>query len=59
MQIRSKLAVCPAGEVPELLSEEEVDGVMTAVRRDVRALGLLDTVENCWRFFVDRVRPQL
>ncbi|KAL6489650.1 hypothetical protein MHYP_G00033910, partial [Metynnis hypsauchen] len=52
-------ALLSSGEAPELLSEEEVDGVMKAVRRDVRALGLLDTTENCWRFFVDRVHQQL
>uniref|UniRef100_A0AAR2IKN0 AAA+ ATPase domain-containing protein n=1 Tax=Pygocentrus nattereri TaxID=42514 RepID=A0AAR2IKN0_PYGNA len=52
-------ALLSSGEAPELLSEEEVDGAMKAVRRDVRALGLLDNAENCWRFFVDRVRQQL
>ncbi|KAL7875326.1 hypothetical protein SRHO_G00062960 [Serrasalmus rhombeus] len=52
-------ALLSSGEAPELLSEEEVDGAMKAVRRDVRALGLLDNPENCWRFFVDRVRQQL
>ncbi len=47
------------GEIPDLLSEEEVDGVRKAVRSEVRELGLLDNNENCWSFFMNRVRQQL
>ncbi|XP_035386791.1 dynein heavy chain 11, axonemal isoform X1 [Electrophorus electricus] len=52
-------ALLSSGEVPELLSDEEVSGAVKAVRREVRSLGLLDTVENCWRLFTERVRRQL
>ncbi|XP_070822029.1 dynein axonemal heavy chain 11 [Chaetodon trifascialis] len=48
-----------SGEIPELFSEEEIEGIVSAVRAEVRALGLLDTRENCWRFFTDRVRLRL
>ncbi|XP_072536739.1 dynein axonemal heavy chain 11 [Salminus brasiliensis] len=48
-----------SGEVRELLSEEEVDAVVKAVKKEVRSLGLLDTTENCWRFFIGRVHQQL
>nr|XP_040021026.1 dynein heavy chain 11, axonemal isoform X2 [Gasterosteus aculeatus aculeatus] len=48
-----------SGEIPELFSEEEIDDIVSAVRAEVRALGLLDIRENCWRFFTDRVRLQL
>ncbi|KAI3360460.1 hypothetical protein L3Q82_002355 [Scortum barcoo] len=48
-----------SGEIPELFSEEEVEGIVSGVRAEVRALGLLDNRENCWRFFTDRVRLQL
>lgn len=47
------------GEIPDLLSEEEVDGVRKAVRSELRELGLLDNYENCWSFFTNRVRQQL
>ncbi len=47
------------GEISDLLSEEEVDGVRKAVRTEVRELGLLDNNENCWNFFMNRVRQQL
>ncbi|KAL1259213.1 hypothetical protein QQF64_009790, partial [Cirrhinus molitorella] len=48
-----------SGEIPDLMSEEEVDGVRKAVRSEVRQLGLLDNNENCWSFFINRVRQQL
>ncbi|XP_019728452.1 dynein heavy chain 11, axonemal isoform X3 [Hippocampus comes] len=48
-----------SGEIPDVFSEEEIERIVAAVRVDVRALGLLDTKENCWRFFTDRVRLQL
>lgn len=47
------------GEIPELFSEEEIESIVSGVRSEVRALGLLDTRENCWRFFTDQVRLQL
>lgn len=47
------------GEIPELFSEEEIEEIVTGVRSEVRALGLLDSRENCWRIFTDRVRRQL
>ncbi|XP_030250577.1 dynein heavy chain 11, axonemal isoform X3 [Sparus aurata] len=48
-----------SGEIPELFSEEEIEGILSGVRAEVRALGLLDSRENGWRFFTDRVRRQL
>ncbi|KAJ3597932.1 hypothetical protein NHX12_001448 [Muraenolepis orangiensis] len=48
-----------SGEIPELFSEEEADGVVSGLRSEVRLHGLLDTKDNCWRFFLDRVRLQL
>ncbi|KAI1886190.1 hypothetical protein AGOR_G00211440 [Albula goreensis] len=48
-----------SGEIPDLFGDEEVDSILAAVRPEVRGLGLLDSRENCWRFFIDRVRRQL
>uniref|UniRef100_A0A673MZ54 Dynein beta chain, ciliary-like n=1 Tax=Sinocyclocheilus rhinocerous TaxID=307959 RepID=A0A673MZ54_9TELE len=48
-----------SGDIPDLFSEEEVDMIVTSVRVELRALGLLDTRENCWNFFIDRIRRQL
>ncbi|XP_069552287.1 dynein axonemal heavy chain 11 [Brachyistius frenatus] len=48
-----------SGEIPELFSEEEIKGIVSDVRAEVRGLGLLDNRENCWRFFTERVQLQL
>nr|XP_046254731.1 dynein axonemal heavy chain 11 isoform X1 [Scatophagus argus] len=48
-----------SGEIPELFSEEEIEGIVSNVRTEVRALGELDNRENCWRFFTDRVYRHL
>uniref|UniRef100_A0A3B5KQQ0 Dynein, axonemal, heavy chain 11 n=1 Tax=Xiphophorus couchianus TaxID=32473 RepID=A0A3B5KQQ0_9TELE len=39
--------------------EEEIEHIVSSVRREVRSLGLLDDKENCWRFFTHRVQQQL
>ena len=48
-----------SGEVPDLFSEEDIDGIISGVRNEVKGLGLYDSRENCWKFFIDRVRRQL
>uniref|UniRef100_H2ZKA8 AAA+ ATPase domain-containing protein n=1 Tax=Ciona savignyi TaxID=51511 RepID=H2ZKA8_CIOSA len=48
-----------SGEIPELLPEDEVENVISGVRNEVKGAGLEDTRENCWKFFIDRVRRQL
>ncbi|XP_053322781.1 dynein axonemal heavy chain 11 [Spea bombifrons] len=48
-----------SGEVPDLFSEEEVDTIISGIRNEVRGLGLDDSKENCWKFFLERVQLQL
>ncbi|KAM9852522.1 dynein axonemal heavy chain 11 [Aulostomus maculatus] len=48
-----------SGEIAELFSEDEIVEIVSGVKAEVRALGLPDTRENCWRFFIDRVQLQL
>ncbi|XP_066519814.1 dynein axonemal heavy chain 11 isoform X2 [Hoplias malabaricus] len=48
-----------SGDIPDLFSEEEVDMIVASIRLELRGLGLLDTRENCWNFFIDRIRKQL
>ncbi|XP_026855443.2 LOW QUALITY PROTEIN: dynein heavy chain 9, axonemal [Electrophorus electricus] len=48
-----------SGEIPDLFPDDEVENIIGGVRNEVRALGLLDSRENCWKFFIDRVRRQL
>ncbi|CAH1116455.1 unnamed protein product [Phaedon cochleariae] len=48
-----------SGEISELLPDEDVENVISAMRGEVKGVGLQDTRENCWRFFIDRVRRLL
>ena len=47
------------GEIPDLFPDDEVESIITTVRPEVSASLLMDTRENCWKFFIDRVRRQL
>ncbi|MEE6466367.1 hypothetical protein FKM82_006924 [Ascaphus truei] len=48
-----------SGDVPDLFSEEDIDGIISGIRNEVRSLGLIDSKDTCWKFFLDRVRLQL
>uniref|UniRef100_A0A4W2DC87 Dynein axonemal heavy chain 11 n=1 Tax=Bos indicus x Bos taurus TaxID=30522 RepID=A0A4W2DC87_BOBOX len=48
-----------SGEIPDLFSDEDVDKIISGVRDEVRGLGMVDSRENCWKFFLFRVRRQL
>ncbi|XP_041937573.1 dynein heavy chain 11, axonemal [Alosa sapidissima] len=48
-----------SGDIPDLFTEEEVDMIVASIRLELRGLGLLDTRENCWNFFIERIRRQL
>uniref|UniRef100_A0A8C4QIU0 Dynein heavy chain n=1 Tax=Eptatretus burgeri TaxID=7764 RepID=A0A8C4QIU0_EPTBU len=48
-----------SGDVPGLFSDDEVEGVISALRNEVKQAGLPDSRQNCWNFFVERVRRQL
>ena len=48
-----------SGEIPELFADDELENVINGVRNEVKGAGIMDTRENCWSFFIDRVRRQL
>lgn len=48
-----------AGEIPELFSDDQLDTIINGIRNEVKQTGTLDTKENCWRYFVDKVRRLL
>ncbi|XP_064623162.1 dynein beta chain, ciliary-like [Lineus longissimus] len=48
-----------SGEIPDLFADDELENIIGGVRNEVKGQGLEDTRENCWRFFIDRVRRQL
>lgn len=38
---------------------DELENVIAGVRNEVKSAGMQETRENCWSFFIDRVRRQL
>ncbi|KAM7067437.1 dynein axonemal heavy chain 9 [Molossus nigricans] len=48
-----------SGEIPDLYSDDEAENIINSVRNEVKSQGLVDNRENCWKFFIDRVRRQL
>lgn len=48
-----------SGEIPDLFPDDEVENILAGVRNEVKGAGLVDTRENCWKFFIDRVRRQM
>ena len=47
------------GEVPDLFSDDQIDEIINTVKSEVKAAGLPDSREGCWRFFIERVKRQL
>ncbi|XP_015211854.2 dynein axonemal heavy chain 17 [Lepisosteus oculatus] len=48
-----------SGEIPGLFQDDEMENIIGSMRNEVKGIGLQDTRENCWKFFIDRVRKQL
>ncbi|XP_015272477.1 PREDICTED: dynein heavy chain 17, axonemal [Gekko japonicus] len=48
-----------SGEIPGLFQDDEVENIIGSMRPQVKSLGMQDTRENCWKFFIDKVRKQL
>ncbi|KAJ7315905.1 hypothetical protein JRQ81_002067 [Phrynocephalus forsythii] len=48
-----------SGEIPGLFQDDEVENIIGSMRPQVKSLGMQDTRENCWKFFIDKVRRQL
>uniref|UniRef100_A0A3B3Y630 AAA+ ATPase domain-containing protein n=1 Tax=Poecilia mexicana TaxID=48701 RepID=A0A3B3Y630_9TELE len=48
-----------SGDIPDLFNDEEVDMIVASIRMELRGLGLIDSRDNCWSFFIERIRRQL
>ena len=46
-----------SGEIPDLFAQEDTDEIINAVRSETKALGLVDTADNCWSTFIQKVNP--
>ena len=48
-----------SGEIPDLFTDDEVENIISSMRNEVKGQGMEDTRENCWRFYIDKVRKTL
>ncbi|XP_016061753.1 PREDICTED: dynein heavy chain 17, axonemal [Miniopterus natalensis] len=48
-----------SGEIPGLFMDDEVENIIASMRPQVKSLGMVDTRELCWKFFIEKVRKQL
>lgn len=48
-----------SGEITELFPDDELDNIANGVRNELKQQGILDSKENCWRYFIDKVRRTL
>ena len=48
-----------SGEINGLFTDDETADILNSVKNEVRGQGIEDTKENCWRFFIDKVRRNL
>lgn len=48
-----------SGEIPDLFTDEEIDGIIASVKNEVKQLGFLDTRDSCWKYFIDKVKKML
>lgn len=48
-----------SGNIPDLFSPDEVDGIINAVTNKVKALGKVPDRGNCWEFFISEIRRNL
>ena len=48
-----------SGEINSLFTDDETREILASVKNQVRAQGIEDTKENCWKYFIDKVRRNL
>ncbi|NXB98994.1 DYH17 protein, partial [Orthonyx spaldingii] len=48
-----------SGEVQGLFQDTDLETIISAMRPQVKSLGLEDSKENCWKLFIEKVRRQL
>ena len=48
-----------SGEINGLFTDDEAAEILASVKNEVRAQGIEDTKENCWKYFIEKVRRNL
>lgn len=48
-----------SGEIADLFATEDKDTIVNNIRPAVKSAGILDSRDNCWSYFITRVRKNL
>ena len=48
-----------SGEVPDLFADDEFEIIINGIRNEVKGMGIEDSRDNCWNYFIDKVRRTL
>lgn len=48
-----------SGEISDLFNDEELEGIVNNIRAAVKSDGIVDNKDNCWKYYLDRVRKNL
>jgi dynein heavy chain len=51
--------ILSAGYIPDLFAKDEVDGILGKVRNEAKSLGYLDTPDQLWDFFLNKIKTNL
>lgn len=47
------------GNILDLFPPDEVDNIVDSIRNEVKQAGIFDNKENCWAYFIEKVRRLL
>jgi len=45
-----------SGEIAELYTSDEKEVIINAIRGKVKADGIVDSRDNCWNWYINKVR---
>ncbi|KAG8180011.1 hypothetical protein JTE90_020966 [Oedothorax gibbosus] len=48
-----------SGDIPDLFPEAEVENIVSALRSEVKSAGIFDSRDNCWTYFLQKVKRRL
>lgn len=48
-----------SGNIPDLFTSDEIDGIVNAVTNKVKATGVAPDKNNCWDYFINEIRKNL
>jgi len=48
-----------SGEIADLFPQEDKDTIVNNIRPAVKGAGIIDNKDNCWNFYIQRVRKNL